>query len=371
MAADALKGLMVVALEQAVAAPLCSARLADAGARVIKLERPEGDFARRYDRAAAGESTYFVWLNRGKESATVDLRNEDDRGWVHRLLSRADVFLENLAPGAAGRLGLDPAALRAAHPRLVTCSVTGYGPGPYEARKAYDLLVQAESGLASITGSPDQPGRVGVSVVDIATGLAAYSGILEALLERERTGHGSHVGVSLFDAIAEWMTVPLMYYEGTGRAPQRVGLNHPTIAPYGLYRCGDGSTLLFSIQNEPEWRRLCEHVLAAPEIASDPRFSTNDDRVAHRAALDELIEARIAALDGAECRRRLDAAAIAYGVMHDVAAFARHPHLRRIRIETDGGPVSVVAPPGDHAGLSGRHVPAVGAHTRSLREEFP
>jgi crotonobetainyl-CoA:carnitine CoA-transferase CaiB-like acyl-CoA transferase len=362
---------LVVALEQAVAAPLCSARLADAGARVIKLERPEGDFARRYDRAAAGESTYFVWLNRGKESATVDLRNDEDRRWVHRLLSRADVFIENLAPGAAARLGLDPAELRAAHPRLVTCSVTGYGPGPYESRKAYDLLVQAESGLASITGSPEQPGRVGVSVVDIATGLAAYAGILEALLVRERTGRGGHVGVSLFDAIAEWMTVPLMYYEGTGRAPQRVGLNHPTIAPYGLYRCGDGSELLFSIQNEPEWGRFCAHVLEAPEIASDPRFLTNDDRVVHRTPLDKVIGAHLAELDGAECRRRLDAAAIAYGVMHDVVAFARHPHLRRIRVETAGGPVSVVAPPGAHASLEARRVPAAGEHTRSLREEFP
>ncbi len=366
-----LDGLLVVSLEQAVAAPLCSARLADAGARVIKLERPEGDFARRYDRAAAGSSSYFVWLNRGKESATVDLRNEEDREWVRRLIARADVFIENLAPGAADRLGLDTQPLRAAHPRLITCSITGYGPGPYRARKAYDLLVQAESGLASITGSPEQPGRVGVSVVDIATGLAAHANILNALLQRHRTGQGGHVEVSLFDAIAEWMNVPLMYFEGTGHAPARVGLNHPTIAPYGVYPCGDGRLILFSIQNAPEWQRLCAQVLNCAELIDDPRFLSNDDRVANRAELDSIIRQNFAALNREECQRRLDAAAIAYGVMHTVADLAEHPHLKRVSIETAGGPVRIIAPPDTYQHLNGRRVPSVGQHTRALHDEFP
>jgi len=362
--------LLVVALEQAVAAPLCSMRLADAGARVIKLERPEGDFARRYDRAAAGGSSYFVWLNRGKESAVVDLRADDDRAWVQRLIACADVFIENLAPGAASRLGLGAADLRAKHPRLVTCSITGYGAGPYENRKAYDLLVQAESGLASVTGSPEQPGRVGVSVVDIATGLAAHAGILEALLERHRSGQGRHVSVSLFDAIAEWMNVPLLYLEGTGRPPERVGLNHPTIAPYGLYASGDGGAVLLSIQNTPEWQRFCSDVLGDSALAVDARFRTNDDRVAHRAELDTIIGEVFGQIERRECQRRLDAAAIAYGVMHSVSEFARHPHLKRIRVETSGGPVSVIAPPDRHQHLDGRRVPDTGEHTAALRQEF-
>jgi itaconate CoA-transferase len=368
---DALEGLLVVALEQAVAAPLCSMRLADAGARVIKLERPEGDFARRYDRAGAGSSSYFVWLNRGKESAVVDLRDDGDRAWVQRLIARADVFIENLAPGAASRLGLDAAALRAAHPRLVTCSISGYGAGPYESRKAYDLLVQAESGLASVTGSPEQPGRVGVSVVDIATGLAAHARILEALLERHRSGAGRHVAVSLFDAIAEWMTVPLLYLEGTGRAPERVGLNHPTIAPYGLYTCGDGGAVLLSIQNSREWERFCSEVLGMESLATDPRFQANDDRVARRAELDAIIGDVLSRIDRPEFQRRLDAAAIAYGVMHSVSEFANHPHLKRIRIETGGGPVSVIAPPDHPPHLEGRRVPETGEHGAALRAEFP
>jgi crotonobetainyl-CoA:carnitine CoA-transferase CaiB-like acyl-CoA transferase len=365
-----LDSLMVVTLEQAVAAPLCSMRLADAGARVIKLERPEGDFARRYDRAAAGGSSYFVWLNRGKESAVVDLRSADDCAWVRRLIGRADVFIENLAPGAASRLGLDVHELRASHPRLVTCSITGYGAGPFEDRKAYDLLVQAEAGLASITGSPDQPGRVGVSVVDIATGLAAHAAILEALLERHRSGQGRHICISLFDAIAEWMTVPLMYLEGTGRSPERVGLNHPTIAPYGLYACGDGGAVLLSIQNDREWGRFCSEVLGAPALAVDERFRSNDDRVARRPELDALIGTVFGRIGRDECQRRLDAAAIAYGLLNSVSGLASHPHLKRIQVETAGGPVAVVAPPDRDRHQDGRRVPDIGEHTAALREEF-
>jgi crotonobetainyl-CoA:carnitine CoA-transferase CaiB-like acyl-CoA transferase len=368
-----LQGMLVVALEQAVAAPLCSCRLVDAGARVIKLERPEGDFARGYDRYAQGQSSYFVWLNRGKESAVVDLSQAADREWTRRLLARADVFIENLAPGAAGRLGLDPAALRAENPRLVTCSIRGYSDaGPYATRKAYDLLVQAESGLASITGGPAEPSRVGVSVVDIATGLNAYSAILEALLARGRTGEGRHVEVALFDAVAEWMAVPLVQYEGTGRAPARVGLRHPSIAPYGVFACGDGAQFLVSIQNAREWQRWAVDVLQAPELLADPRFVDNTARVAHRADLDAIIAARLAMLSGETLQQRLELASIAYGQLNDVGGFGRHPHLRRLDVATAGGMVSVPAPPlARPLGEAQLTVPVLGEHTDALRGEFP
>jgi crotonobetainyl-CoA:carnitine CoA-transferase CaiB-like acyl-CoA transferase len=368
-----LDGMLVVALEQAVAAPLCSCRLVDAGARVIKLERPEGDFARAYDRYAQGQSSYFVWLNRGKESAVVDLSQTADREWTRRLIARADVFIENLAPGAAGRLGLDPADLRAANPRLVTCSIRGYSAaGPYATRKAYDLLVQAESGLASITGGPAEPSRVGVSVVDIATGLNAYSAILEALLARGRTGAGRHVEIALFDAVAEWMAVPLIQYEGTGTAPARVGLRHPSIAPYGVYACGDGAQFLVSIQNAREWQRWAVEVLEAPELLADPRFVDNTARVAHRAELDAVIAARLAMLSGETLRQRLELASIAYGQLNDVGGFGGHPHLRRLEVATAGGTVSVPAPPlARPLGEAQLTVPAIGEHSEALRREFP
>lgn len=368
---DALGSILVVALEQAVAGPLCSMRLADAGARVIKLERPEGDFARRYDNSAAGTSSYFVWLNRGKESAVVDLRKESDRSWVQRLIARADVFVENLAPGAAARLGLDASGLRVKHPRLITCSISGYGPGPFQNRKAYDLLVQAESGLASLTGSPERPGRVGVSVVDIATGQAAYGAILEALLARYHNGHGRHLSVSLFDAIAEWMTVPLTYYEGTGRAPERVGLNHPTIAPYGVYACGDGATVLLAVQNEREWERFCVQVLRLPALVSDQVFRSNEDRVARREELDRVIGEVFGRFGRIECLRRLEKSGIAFGEMNSLSELARHPHLKRMRVNTGGGAVNVIAPPVRHRHLEGRSVPEIGEHTAALWEEFP
>jgi crotonobetainyl-CoA:carnitine CoA-transferase CaiB-like acyl-CoA transferase len=366
-----LAGLLVVALEQAVAAPLCTCRLADAGARVVKLERPEGDFARGYDSAAGGGSSYFVWLNRGKESVVVDLRVGADLELVRRLVARADVFVENLAPGAVARLGLAPDELRERNPRLVTCSITGYGDGPYRTRKAYDLLIQAESGLASVTGTPDGPGRVGVSVVDVATGLNAYASILEALRLRDVTGRGSHVESSLFGAIAEWMTVPLLHYEHSGRPPARVGLAHPSIAPYGVYACRDGTALLLSIQNAREWRSLCAGVLGDAALADDPRYADNDSRVRNRPELDALVAERLGALDVEEAERRLDAAGIAYGRLNDVGGFARHPHLHRLAVATERGPVSVPVPPGWRArpGDSLR-VPALGEHTERVRAEF-
>lgn len=368
-----LEGMLVVALEQAVAAPLCSCRLADAGTKVIKLERPEGDFARAYDRNARGQSSFFVWLNRGKESAVVDLGLAADREWTRRLVARADVFIENLSPGALQRLGLDPAKLRTLNPALVTCSIRGYArSGPYEARKAYDLLVQAESELSSITGGPAEPGCVGAAVVDVATGLNAYSGILEALLARGRSGRGAHVEVLLFDAIAEWMAVPLMQFEATGSAPARVGLPHPTIAPCGVYACGDGTRFLVSIQNAREWQRWAIEVLEAPELLADPRFVDNSARAAHRAALDPFIGERLATLSGAVLRQRLYLAAIAYGELDDVAGLARHPHLRRLAVSTPGGTVSVPSPPVERARSDAQlEVPALGAHTVAFRREFP
>ncbi len=261
---EPLDNILVVALEQAVAAPYCTAKFADAGARVIKIERPEGDFARRYDKYVKGLATYFVWLNRGKESIVLDIKAADDAALLHRILAKADVFIQNLAPGAAARAGFGAESLRAHYPRLVTCDISGYGEdGPYRDMKAYDLLVQAESGLASVTGGPEGPGRVGVSVCDIATGLAAYSAILEALYERERTGRGSGVALSLFDVMADWMSVPLLQYLHSGTAPARVGMNHPSIAPYGAYPT-QGEPIVISIQNEREWRAFCEGVLTQP-----------------------------------------------------------------------------------------------------------
>lgn len=352
-----------------MAAPLCSSRLADAGARVIKLERAEGDFARRYDSVAAGESSYFVWLNRGKESVVVDLQRPEDRALVERMLAVADVFIENLAPGAAARLGLGPSVLRARHPRLITCSITGYGPGPHQDRKAYDLLVQAESGLASVTGTPDAPGRVGVSVVDIAAGLNAYAGILQALYARERSGVGQHVAVSLFGAIAEWMTVPLLHFESSGRPPARVGLRHPSIAPYGVFTSASGDAILLSIQNEREWRSLCAGVLQQAELAAQPRFASNGARVENRPELDGLISAYFGEHATEILLQRLDAASIAYGRLNDVAGFAAHPHLQRFTVETERGHVSLPAPP-TGAPSGARKVPRIGEHDEAVKREF-
>jgi crotonobetainyl-CoA:carnitine CoA-transferase CaiB-like acyl-CoA transferase len=368
-----LEGLLVVSLEQAVAAPYCSSRLADAGARVIKLERPEGDFARGYDRVVHGESAYFVWLNRGKESIAVDLKQPADLALVQRMLTQADVFIQNLAPGAAGRLGLGHAELRQAHPRLITCDISGYGEtGPYAEMKAYDLLVQAESGLASITGRPEGPGRVGVSVCDIACGMYAYQAVLEALLLRERTGEGSALATSLFSGMADWMTVPLLHQDYGPGAPKRVGLNHPSIAPYGVYACRGGAEVVFSIQNEREWKRLVEAVLRRPEMLADPRFADNTARVANRPALDAVIDEVFAALDREALTQRLFEAAIAYGAVNTPADLSAHPQLRRVTVQTPSGPVALVAPPVEIRGsdFDLGAVPALDEHGAALREEF-
>lgn len=367
-----LSNLMVVALEQAVAAPQCSCRLADAGARVIKIERAEGDFARHYDRYVRGESTYFTWLNRGKESLVLDIKREGDLALLAEMIARADVFIQNLAPGATARLGLDSATLRARHPRLITCDISGYGEdGPYRDMRAYDLLVQAESGLASVTGGPEGPARVGVSVCDIATGLFAFQAVLLAVMEREKTGLGSALQVSLFDSMAEWMNVPYLQYAHDGSMPARPGLRHPTIAPYGVFDCRDGK-LLISIQNEREWRRLCADVLGDAGLADHAAYRDNPARVSNRATLDAHIQAIFAAFDMADLAARLLAAQIAFGRLNDVAALAEHPQLRRVEVETPAGPVTMIAPA---ARIIGREpsfgpVPRLGQHSESIRKEF-
>jgi crotonobetainyl-CoA:carnitine CoA-transferase CaiB-like acyl-CoA transferase len=367
-----LEGLLVVALEQAVAAPLCSCRLADAGARVIKIERAEGDFARGYDRAAKGQSSYFVWLNRGKQSLVLDIKNEADRALLNRLLARADVFLQNLAPGAAARAGFDPAELHRRHPRLVVCSITGYGEtGPYRDMKAYDLLIQAETGLAHLSGPPEAPGRVGVSVSDIAAGLNAYAAILEALYARERSGEGAVLSVSLFDATAEWMAVPLLHHDYTGKAPQREGLRHPSIAPYGAFAAADGKEIVISIQNEREWARFCAEILGDARLATDPRFADNNRRVANRATLDTLVAAVFAREPRDALGRRLKAADLAFGNLNSVEDFARHPHLRRLLVTTPEGAVGVPVPPAlPQDGAPARGVPRIGEHSDAIRREF-
>ena len=368
-----LKGLLVVSLEQAVAAPYASSRLADAGARVIKIERPEGDFARGYDKAANGLSSYFVWLNRGKESIVADIKNPDDAALLHRILSKADVFIQNLAPGAAARSGFGSEDLRAKFPRLITVDISGYGEtGEYSSMKAYDLLVQAESGLAMITGHSAGPGRVGVSACDIACGMAAHAGILEALIERGITGKGKGLQVSLFDGMADWMNVPLLYFEGTGKAPERMGLAHPSICPYGAFQTADNVLILISIQNEREWADFCARFMDDPNLPKRAGFETNVVRVANRATVDAAVAAQFGRLTKQEATAKLNTAKTAYGLVNDMAAFAQHPALRRAMVDTPNGPVSIAAPPvvmSDGTRDLGP-VPAIGAQSATIRSEF-
>jgi len=370
---NALEGITVISIEQAVAAPYASSRLADAGARVIKVERPDGDFARTYDRAALGQSAYFVWLNRGKESVALDFKQPDDRALLERMIAGADVFIQNLAPGAAARAGFGSADLRRMHPRLITCDISGYGDdGPYREMRAYDLLVQAESGLCEVTGTPDGPGRVGVSVCDIACGMASHAAILEALYHRERTGEGRAITASLFAGMADWMNVPYLQAVYGGSAPKRAGLHHPSIAPYGAYRTGDGKQVVIAIQNQREWRRLCDEVLQLPELADHPDFHENVARVDNRPALDSRIDGVFGALDRDEIVRRLLDAKIAHGAVNDVADFAAHPQLQKVEIETPEGAVVMIAPPAriDGADPALGAVPALDANGAAIRAEF-
>jgi itaconate CoA-transferase len=367
-----LSGLLVVSLEQAVAAPMCTCRLADAGARVIKIERPEGDFARLYDDVVHGESAYFVWLNRGKESVVLDLARTEDKALLTAMLGRADVFVQNLKPGAIAKLGFPIERLPRQHPRLIICSISGYGEeGPYASRKAYDMLIQAESGVASVTGGPEAPARVGVSICDVGAGMYAYEAILEAVIARERSGEGRAISVSMFDAMADWMTVPLLQHEG-GMPPKRVGLAHTSIAPYGVFRTRDGVSILISIQNDREWRALADNVMGDAQLAADPDFATNVERVKRRADTDGRVAAVFGSLDAEPLIARLAAADIAFACVNEPADLAIHPHLRRITIGTPTGPVAYPAPAARHAGEPRRYgrVPALGEHTDKVRAEF-
>lgn len=340
-----LNGITVVAVEQAVAAPFATARLADAGAKVIKVERPEGDFARGYDDVANGQSSYFVWLNRGKDTITLDLRKAADKAQLADLIAGADVLVQNLKPGALAGLGFDPAALRAQHPRLITCSISGYGTtGPMADRKAYDLLIQAEAGLCSITGGPDEPARVGVSVVDIATGAAAYAAILEALIARGISGQGAQIELSMFDVIAEWLTVPLLNHEG-GKPPKRLGLAHPSIAPYGVFSPSSGPDILISIQSDREWVALARDFLGDAALGDDPRFATNVARVQNRALTDARVAEGFARHSADQAMGLLGQIGIAFACVNDMAGLSAHPHLRRIIVDSPAGPVSFPAPP--------------------------
>ncbi|MFD2856331.1 CaiB/BaiF CoA transferase family protein [Seohaeicola zhoushanensis] len=337
------------------------------------MERDQGDFARGYDRLVHGESAYFVWLNRGKESVCLDLKSPDDMAILTEMLDRADVFIQNLAPGAADRLGLSPETLRGRNPRLITVTINGYGDtGPYAERKAYDLLVQAESGLSAITGNEAGTARVGVSVCDIATGMTAHQAVLQALFARQRSGQGRHISVSLFHALADWMNVPYLQYAYGGKVAERQGLRHPTIAPYGVFAAADGKEILLSIQNEREWVRLCEQVLDAPALATDPRFASNSDRVANRPELDGIVAETFAQFSRDEIFARLSAADIACGQVSSLADLAEHPQNRYVEADTPSGPVRLLGPGALVDGALPQYgpVPALGQHTDAVRAEF-
>jgi itaconate CoA-transferase len=373
-----LTGITVVALEQAVAAPFATRQLADLGARVLKVERPGvGDFARGYDETVKGMSSYFVWLNRGKESVTLDIKDPEDRAVLDAMLAEADVFVQNLLPGATARLGLDQDTLRDRHPRLITCSISGYGSdGPYRNKKAYDLLVQCEAGFLSVTGTPESPVKAGASVADISAGMYAFTGVLTALYERERTGAGTSFEVAMLDALGEWMGQPYFYARYGGSPPPRTGARHASIAPYGPYLAGDGAQVFIGVQNEREWAVLCADVLARPDLAEDPRFVRNSRRVKNNAELSTLLEAALAHLTADQVTERLDAVGIANARLRTMSEFAEHPQLeardRWRDVDSPVGPLRSLLPP---VTVPGREpamaaVPAIGQHTDAIRAEF-
>jgi crotonobetainyl-CoA:carnitine CoA-transferase CaiB-like acyl-CoA transferase len=371
-----LEGITVVALEQAVAAPFATRQLADLGARVIKVERPGGDFARGYDRTVLGQSSYFVWLNRGKESVVLDVKDATDRALLGAMIDRADVFVQNLIPGAAARLALDAETLRAARPSLIHCSISGYGEdGPYASKKAYDLLVQCETGLVLSTGTPETPSKAGFSVADLTTGVYAYSGILAALYDRERTGNGASLRVSLLDALGELMMQPAYFSRYGGEPPRRTGARHPSISPYGPFQVSDGA-VFFGIQNEREWLVLCRDVLGRGGLAADPHFATNPDRVAHHDELTAIIESSFTGRTADEVSEALEAAGIANARLRAPGDLAEHPQLlareRWRAVGTPGGAVDALLPPVEMSGVEPvmGPVPALGEHTESIRAEF-
>lgn len=370
-----LEGLLVVSIEQALAAPLCTARLIEAGARVIKVERDVGDFARFYDTAAKGDSSYFTWVNQGKESLVLDIKKEEDSALLHNIISSADVFVQNLAPGAMERAGFGSEKLREQNPRLITCDFSGYGESAeMKHMKAYDLLVQCESGLVDISGGSQDHGRIGVSVADIGTGMAAHAGILEALIKRGITNKGSGIKISLFDTLAEWMTVPLIHADYGDGAPTRQGLQHPSIAPYGAYLTSDKQKTVFSIQNKREWERLCINVLHAPELFSHEKLFSNNERVKNRDFLNTKINPIIAKMTTQDFRERLSQASIAFGAINTVDDLSTHKALRRITVETsEGEMVEIPAPPIRNEDMNNRAVkklPKIGASTEAIRKEF-
>lgn len=372
-----LTGTTVIALEAAVAAPFASRQLADLGARVIKIERPGvGDFARGYDDKANGLASYFVWLNRAKESLTLDVKSAAGNAILAQLLAKADIFLHNLAPGAVDRLGFSPERLQADYPRLINCAISGYGSsGPYRDKKAYDLLIQAEAGLLSVTGTPETPSKVGISVADIAAGMYAYSGILTALLARHQTGEGCHIEISMLEALAEWMGNPL-YYALSGSQPMRNGASHATIAPYGPFETGDGGAVLFGVQNEREWQRFCAVVLEEPDLANDQRFAGNGQRVANRDDLHAAIDGVLTTLTVAEVTARLEAATIANAEIRTIQGVLDHPQLaarnRWQTVDSPVGPLPVLQPPATMSNIEPRYgpIPALGEQTDGILVEL-
>mgnify|MGYP000994452873 CR=1 FL=1 len=373
-----LDGITVVTLEHAIAAPFCTRQLADLGARVIKVERPgTGDFARAYDERVRGLASHFVWTNRSKESLTLDVKHAEAAGILARLLEQADVLVQNLAPGAAARLGLSYEVLREQHPRLIVCDISGYGAsGPYRDKKAYDLLIQSESGFLSITGSPDAPAKAGCSIADIAAGMYAYSNILAALLQRGRSGRGCHIEVSMLESMVEWMSYPLYYAFDGATPPPRAGAAHATITPYGPFTAGDGKTVMLGLQNEREWEVFCRAVLERPELAADPRFSSSSRRTANRQELEALIVASFAPLSSEQLIGRLDAAQIANARMNDMHDVWEHPQLRArgrwTEVATPAGPIPALLPPGAVDAFTPRMdaVPALGQHTDAILGEL-
>ena len=366
-----LDGVLVVALEQAVAAPVASCRLVDAGARVIKLERDSGDFARSYDTAANGQSAYFAWSNRGKESLVVDIKNPNDVALIKRILRKGDVFLQNLAVGAAARVGLGSDELRKEFPHLITCDISGYGEeGRYAQMKAYDLLIQAESGLISISGGPGELGRVGVSVVDTATGISAALAINEALVRKFKTGLGTSIKLSLFDVMGEWMSVPLILHEDKGHGPERIGLAHPSITPYGGFSTSDGHVIVISVQNDHEWASFANEVLNRPDLVSNPNYVDNAARMSRREAVDGLVQDFFGKRTRKEMCELLLSARIAFGELNNMADFARHMQLRRWEIESETGVVSIPAHPDSNRKSRNLRLPRIGEHSEAIRAEF-
>ena len=373
-----LDHILVVALEHAIAAPYCTRQLADLGARVIKVERPEvGDFARAYDQRARGESSHFVWVNRSKESVALDLKNQRDLQSLKQIIAKADVMVQNLAPGATARMGLDAATLRSQHPRLIVCDISGYGnDGPYRDKKAYDLLIQSEAGYLSVTGTPEVPCKSGNSIADIAAGMYAYSNILSALLQREKTGEGSHIDVSMLESLTEWMGFPMYYSMDNADAPPRSSASHATIYPYGPFAAGDGGVVMLGLQNEREWVLFCQDVLLQPELATDVRFDSNAKRNAHREELQNIILQVFASLTTPQVIARLETANIANARMNTMADVWAHPQLqareRWMQVDSPAGPLPALLPPGKQTAFDYRMaaIPRVGEHTEAILKEF-